>query len=218
MKKLYGFVSVIVYDFLCTNDSYLEIAALKGNVAEKYNFNQEIVNKTVNELETSEQNMIPFDLSDKKVLIVDDNKINLKVAERLMRDYKVSIDLVISGSECINKILDGKKYDLIFLDIMMPKMKGPEVLQNLKNIIGFNTPVVALTADVISGMEEKYISQGMLVPDDITIRIVEERLKDVFDRIYQQRVNFETSLSQVEDGRKRIYNETGCRIRKQIRL
>ena len=101
-----------------------------------------------------------FNASGQTVLVVDDNKINLKVAERLLREYNLTIELAHSGSECIDKVLDGKKYDLIFMDIMMPKMNGIEALENLKNIVGFNMPVVALTADVISGMEEKYISKG----------------------------------------------------------
>ena len=108
------------------------------------------------------------------IAVVDDNKINLKVAKRLLSEYKLDIELVGSGSECIDKILDGKVYDLIFMDIMMPKMNGIETLNNLKNIVGFEMPVVALTADVISGMEEKYISQGF--DDCLAKPIVEEEL------------------------------------------
>ena len=124
--------------------------------------NQKISDKDPTDLNEDEiiTNITPFNASGQKVLVVDDNRINLKVAERLLREYKIQIELVSSGEECLSRIIDGKKYDLIFLDIMMPKMKGPEVLENLKNIIGFKTPVVALTADVISGMEEKYLSLG----------------------------------------------------------
>ena len=147
---------------------------------------QTISDKKVEEIADQEQIGIvePFNASGQKVLVVDDNKINLKVAERLLREYNLSIELVLSGSECINKILDGKKYDLIFLDIMMPKMKGPEVLKNLKNIIGFKTPVVALTADVISGMEEKYISQGF--DECLAKPIVEEELYKILKRYLKE--------------------------------
>ena len=136
--------------------------------------NQAIVNKSIDELETSEVNMVPFDASGQKILVVDDNKINLKVASRLLREYKVTIDEVDSGKACLDKILGGEKYNLIFLDIMMPKMKGTEVLKNLQNIIGFDTPVVALTADVISGMEEKYLSLGF--DECLAKPILEEKL------------------------------------------
>jgi signal transduction histidine kinase/CheY-like chemotaxis protein/HPt (histidine-containing phosphotransfer) domain-containing protein len=115
-----------------------------------------------------------FDASGQKVLVVDDNKINLKVAERLLREYKLTIKLAHSGAECIDMVLDGQKFDLIFMDIMMPKMTGLEVLENLHNIVGFKTPVIALTADVIAGMEEKYISQGFV--DCLAKPIIEEEL------------------------------------------
>jgi CheY-like chemotaxis protein/HPt (histidine-containing phosphotransfer) domain-containing protein len=80
----------------------------------------------------------------------------------------------MSGSECIDKVLAGNKYDIIFMDIMMPKMNGVETLNNLKSIVGFSMPVVALTADVIAGMEDKYISQGF--DDCLPKPIIEEQL------------------------------------------
>ena len=148
---------------------------------------QQISKKRLEEIQVREDvgKVIPFDASGQRVLVVDDNKINLKVAEKLLAEYKLDIELIDSGRECINKILSGEKYDLILLDIMMPKMKGPEVLQNLKNIIGFNTPVVALTADIISGMEEKYISQGF--DDCMPKPIVEENLYYMLKRFLQEK-------------------------------
>lgn len=105
----------------------------------------------------------PIDLSllaDKKVLIVDDNKINLKVASRLLKDYNVKTEEVDSGFECINRILQKEEYDLILLDDTMPKMSGVETLKKLKEISDFHTPTIALTANAISGMKEKYLKEG----------------------------------------------------------
>lgn len=152
---------------------------------------QEISQKQVTDLPEDEEetNIQAFNASGQKVLVVDDNKINLRVAERLLSDYNLTIDTVSSGEECLNKILEGTKYDLILLDIMMPKMKGPEVLQNLKNIIGFNIPVVALTADVISGMEEKYTSEGF--DDCLPKPIVEDNLNRIL-RKYLKETSSET--------------------------
>ena len=96
----------------------------------------------------------------KKILVVDDNKINIKVAERLLKDYKVQVESVISGFECLDKVNEGNKYDLILLDDMMPKMSGVETLKKLKSIEGYNIPTVALTANAISGMREKYLNDG----------------------------------------------------------
>ena len=137
--------------------------------------NQKIVQMQHEEqTEELDTNQTVFDASGSRVLVVDDNKINLKVAERLLSDYNITVETANSGSECIDYILDGKKYDFIFMDIMMPKMNGIETLENLKNIVGFNMPVVALTADVISGMEDKYISKGF--DDCLAKPIVEEEL------------------------------------------
>ena len=105
----------------------------------------------------------PIDLSllvNKKVLIVDDNKINLKVASRLLKDYNIKTEEVDSGFECINRILQKEEYDLILLDDMMPKMSGVETLKKLKEISDFHTPTIALTANAISGMKEKYLKEG----------------------------------------------------------
>lgn len=105
-------------------------------------------------------NLSLIDFSNKKVLIVDDNKINLKVAARLLDDYKIQIEEVSSGQECLDKIKSGNRYDLILLDDMMPRMSGVETLKNLKEIPGFNIKTVALTANAITGMREKYLADG----------------------------------------------------------
>ncbi|MCI8588902.1 MAG: response regulator [Bacilli bacterium] len=95
-----------------------------------------------------------------KILIVDDNKINLKVAERLLRDYHVETISVTSGVECINLLAKKEPIDLILMDDMMPRMSGVETLQKLKENPNFSIPVIALTANAISGMKEKYLSEG----------------------------------------------------------
>ena len=100
------------------------------------------------------------DLNNKKILLVDDNKINLKVASRLLSDYGVKTEEVFSGQECLDKIISGEIYDLILLDDMMPGMSGVETLKKLRKIKNFNIPVVALTANAITGMKEKYLKEG----------------------------------------------------------
>lgn len=95
----------------------------------------------------------------KKVLVVDDNKLNIKVAIRLLSNYKLDIDTCENGIDAIDKIKNNS-YDLILMDDMMPKMSGVETLKKIKEDNGFNTPVVVLTANAISGMKEKYIEDG----------------------------------------------------------
>ena len=100
-----------------------------------------------------------LDLTGKKILIVDDNKLNIKVAEKILIKYNPTIDSCESGFECLEKV-KLNNYDLILLDDMMPKMKGSEVLTKLKENPNFNTPVIVLTANAINGMEEQYLSKG----------------------------------------------------------
>lgn len=100
------------------------------------------------------------DFTGKKILVVDDNKMNLKIATRLLQDYQVEIETIDNGFECIEKIKNQEHFDLILMDDMMPKMTGSETLQKLKEIEGYHIPTIALTANAISGMKEKYISAG----------------------------------------------------------
>ena len=99
-------------------------------------------------------------MSKKRILIVDDNKINIKVARRALEEFNYEIDECYDGAECLEKINSGEKYDLILMDIMMPVMDGEEALRNLLAIPGFNTPVIALTADAVAGAKEKYLADG----------------------------------------------------------
>mgnify|MGYP004670850943 FL=1 len=101
-----------------------------------------------------------LDLTGKKILVVDDNMINLKVASRLLKDYNCLVDTANSGFECIDKISNGASYDLILMDDMMPKMSGVETFHKLKEKENFHIPTVALTANAISGMKEKYLQEG----------------------------------------------------------
>ena len=94
-----------------------------------------------------------------KILIVDDSKINLKVAETLMRPYEFHIDTAASGKEALEKV-KNTHYDLIFMDIMMPEMNGVETLYKLRENEDFTTPVIALTADALEGTDEKYLNVG----------------------------------------------------------
>ena len=97
----------------------------------------------------------------KRVLIVDDNPLNIKVAKRALEALNyTNLDTCDSGFKCLEKIKNGSSYDIILMDIMMPGMSGTQTLENLKNISSFRTPVVALTADALIGANQKYLNQG----------------------------------------------------------
>ena len=104
---------------------------------------------------------VHFDGSLYDILIVDDNMLNLKVAQRILSDYKFNITCLQSGAEAIEKIKGGARYDLIFLDHMMPLMDGIQTLKTLKNLEGVKVPpVIALTANAMVGMKEFYLKEG----------------------------------------------------------
>ena len=119
---------------------------------------QRIVDKTKPVSEDTKTNKTTFETA--RILVVDDNKINLKVASRLLSTYKVMVDTVESGFDCINKIKSGTIYNLILMDDMMPQMSGTETFRKLREMDNFHIPVVALTANAISGMKEKYLAEG----------------------------------------------------------
>ncbi len=81
-----------------------------------------------------------------KALIVDDSAINLKVASKILEKEGFITETSISGYDCLEKVKNNK-YDIIFMDIMMPEMNGKETYAKLKELPDFNTPVVVLTAD-----------------------------------------------------------------------
>lgn len=112
-----------------------------------------------------------FDFTDSKVLVVDDNKVNIKVALKLLSKYGIEADSCESGFDAIEKLKMGNVYDLILLDVMMPRMSGVETLKHIRESVIYDVPVVALTANALSGMKEKYISEGF---DDYLAKPIEK--------------------------------------------
>lgn len=112
----------------------------------------------LDEVKTNDIEII--NLSSKKVLVVDDNKLNIKVASRLLSPYKVEIVPAESGFEAIEILKEDKKIDLVLMDDMMPKMSGTETLKEIKKNSLYDGPIIALTANALTGMREKYIEHG----------------------------------------------------------
>jgi len=125
-------------------------------------------------------------VNNKLVLVVDDNKINLKVAERLLGTYGIATECVESGFICIDNLKNGKKYDLILMDDMMPKLSGVETLHKIKEQIpDFNIPTIALTANALTGMREKYLADGF---NDYLAKPIS---KDELNRVINEYLNKE---------------------------
>ncbi len=102
-----------------------------------------------------------FTAPDKKVLVVDDVMLNVKVVKGLLKKTQIQVDEAYSGAEALEKLAEAK-YDALFIDHMMPEMDGIELLEELKASGGMNvdTPAIALTANAIAGMKEFYLDCG----------------------------------------------------------
>ena len=145
---------------------------------------------------------VKLDLSGKKVLLVDDNKLNIKIATRILSEYNLTINEALSGEEALEIISNGNDFDIILLDDMMPKMSGTETLAKLKENPKFNIPVIVLTANAIDGMKEKYIASGF--NDYLSKPIERNELSRVLNTYLGQnaiknKVNFEPLPSNIYD-------------------
>ncbi|MDR3013360.1 MAG: response regulator [Chitinispirillales bacterium] len=107
-----------------------------------------------------------------KVLVVDDVEANLYVAAGLMKPYKLQIDTVLSGYAAIDNIKAGKKYDIIFMDHMMPKLNGMETTKRLRQL-GYTAPIVAQTANAMAGQADIFLQNGF---DDFIAKPIDTRL------------------------------------------
>ena len=125
----------------------------------KFVFVQEII-KEENEisLEEVKEETLNYDFTGKNILVVDDSKLNLRVAQNVLKTFNVNVMTSTSGQECLD-LCKTNKYDIILMDIMMPLMNGIETLKRIR-INDKKVPVIALTADAVEGMEEKYLKEG----------------------------------------------------------
>jgi CheY-like chemotaxis protein len=93
------------------------------------------------------------------VLVVDDVVINLYVVQEMLRFFEIEAQTASSGQEAINKLQSGERFDIIFMDHMMPEMDGVEATQRLREL-GFDGVIIALTANAIAGNEEMFLRRG----------------------------------------------------------
>ena len=123
-----------------------------------------------------------FTAPDAQILVVDDVEMNLKVARGLLRPTKVKLDLVYSGEECL-EMIKKKKYDLIFMDHMMPELDGVETLVRMRedrDHLNVRTPVIVLTANAVVGAKEQYLEKGFA--DYLSKPIQEDEMIDMVYR------------------------------------
>ena len=181
---------------------------------------KEIMNtasKLLNSNTTKESGTIDIDYGHRKILIVDDNKLNIKVARRAISDFDFEIDECYDGLECLNKVVVGNEYDLILMDIMMPNMSGETAIKKLKENSNFKIPVIALTADAVAGAKEKYISEGFV--DYIAKPFTKDQIKEKLELIFKDEISSKESTGINLDNNKEEYLEkNGIDYKKGIEL
>jgi len=134
-------------------------------------FNQELFEDSTNEKED------PFDFiaPDAKILIVDDNVVNLTVAAGLLEPLNMQIDTALSAQDAIEKVA-RHNYDLIFMDHMMPEVDGVEATHIIRRFYTNydNVPIIALSANAVDGAERLFLDEGMddFVPKPIELSVI----------------------------------------------
>ena len=157
----------IARQYLELMDSQLEIDSVyeRGSIF-SFELVQKIVDSTPigdfkeNNFEDETYNKVGFVAPKGKILVVDDNKLNIKVFKSLIKHTMINISEAESGYECI-ELLRKEKFNMVFLDHMMPGMDGIETFNAIKEQkIATDTPIIMLTANAIIGDKEKYLEQG----------------------------------------------------------
>lgn len=138
-------------------------------------------NQEISQVETAvAAEDVNFTAPDAHILIVDDNAINLTVAEGLLKPLKMQIDTASGAKEAIARI-SVNHYDMIFMDHMMPEVDGVEATHIIRRFYGDykDVPILALTANAVGGVKEMFIREGMndFVPKPIEMKVICAKLK-----------------------------------------
>ena len=198
---------------LAITKSLVEMMGGKINVTSSYGKGSLFVVNLPQTISTEENNTNKTFITDvdnnidygkKKILIVDDNKLNIKVAKKALSSFNFDIDECYDGKECLNKIKKGNEYDLILMDIMMPNMSGETAISKLKENDKFNIPVIALTADAVAGAEERYIKEGFIsyIPKPFNREQIKAKLDLVFNDNHIEKIDWDKQPTVIhEDGK-----------------
>lgn len=141
-----------------------------------------------------------FICPDAHVMVVDDNLVNLEVATSLLNRYKAQVSVAASGKECL-KMLRQEPVDFIFLDYMMPEMDGIDTLKNIRAMQDKRldqVPIVALTANAVSGAREMFLEAGF---DEYISKPIE---RDKFEKVLRSYLPEEKIIYTNDKGEKAL--------------
>lgn len=138
-----------------------------------------------------------FCAPDAKILVVDDNEMNLKVFRGLLKNHGMQIDTAMSGRECLS-LMEKKAYHIIFMDYQMPEMDGMETLKQsalLQNNLSKDAVMIILTANAVSGAREMFLQEGF--DDYLSKPIVVLKLEEmILKYLPQELIKKEASLKE----------------------
>ena len=134
-----------------------------------------------------------------RVLIVDDNAMNLAVAQGLLKGTRLQVDVASSGEECL-ELIKRKTYHVICMDHMMPVMDGVETLHAIRKLEGNpsrDIPVIALTANAVAGARELYLNEGF--QDYLTKPIDADKFENMLIEYLPDNVVYLTHNTDISD-------------------
>lgn len=196
---------------ISVESEYGKGSVFKVEIPQHINGNEPIGNfydKCKSNMAQDEEYREAFRAPQAKVLVVDDVEMNLKVFVELLRDTQIQIDTAQSGLEAINK-MEKKKYDLIFMDHMMPELDGIETLHLMylnPNCKNNNTPVIMLTANAILGARNEYLREGFT--DYLSKPIKEQELEEMLLKHIPKELIEMVDASKDKQDTKNVLEET----------
>ena len=139
-----------------------------------------------------------FYAPDAKILVVDDNEMNLKVFSGLLKNHGMQIDTVMSGKECLARI-EKEAYHIIFMDHLMPEMDGIETLRRIRELKtnrSKDAVIIILTANAVSGAREMYLQEGFC--DYLSKPVVAAKLEKMIKKYLPEELLVKSDLGQKE--------------------
>lgn len=164
---------------------------------------------------------------DAHVLVVDDNRMNIRVIEGLLNEYKIKVTYATSGHEALD-LIENMSYDFVFMDHMMPEMDGVETLHRIRNKVGHyyrTVPIIALTANAAPGNREMFLEEGfddfLAKPVEVSVleRVLVRNLpeeKVIFQKIREASFSSENSSLISEDKVESSINQTDSIYKEEI--
>ncbi|MBO4689198.1 MAG: response regulator [Clostridiales bacterium] len=171
---------VLMFDKNETSSGYKDVLVVRRPVYSAV-FVSVITEKPIDSLD-SDEFQETFIAPEAKIMVVDDNAVNLKVVKGLLEPYQMHVTTAGSGKQCLEILESGERFDIIYMDHMMPELDGIDTLRLIRKMEGEyfqSVPVIALTANAVSGVREIFFREGFqdYVSKPIELAQLEHSLK-----------------------------------------